>query len=95
VEFALRTQWNERRVRRCVKLVTALALVGSMTVAPRGAIPAEVKGLGWFPNPHHPRVFWAGVHGGESFSLLAKDIDVALRRCAARCALRPISASAC
>ena len=48
------------------------------TVAPRGAIPAEVKGLGWFPNPHHPRVFWAGVHGGQSFSLLAKDIDVGL-----------------
>src|SRR5580698_10487410 len=48
------------------------------TVAPRRAIPAEVKGLGWFPNPHHPRVFWAGVHGGESFSLLAKDIDVGL-----------------
>ncbi|MGH9667958.1 MAG: RNA 2',3'-cyclic phosphodiesterase [Bryobacteraceae bacterium] len=22
----------------------------------------EVRGLGWFPNPHHPRVFWAGVH---------------------------------
>jgi hypothetical protein len=37
VEFALRTQWNERRVRRCIKLVTALALVGSMTVAPRVA----------------------------------------------------------
>jgi hypothetical protein len=37
VEFALRTQWNERRVRRCVRLVTALALVGSMTVAPRVA----------------------------------------------------------
>jgi Protein of unknown function (DUF2865) len=37
VEFALRTQWNERRVRRCVELVTALALVGSTTVAPRVA----------------------------------------------------------
>jgi hypothetical protein len=37
VEFALRTQWNERRVRRCVKLVAAFALVGSMTVAPRVA----------------------------------------------------------
>jgi hypothetical protein len=36
VEFALRTEWNERRVRRCVMLVAAIALA----VAPR-AVSAE------------------------------------------------------
>ncbi len=48
------------------------------TVAPRPAIAAEVKGLGWFPNPHHPRVFWAGVHGGDALPALVKDIDSGL-----------------
>jgi len=46
-------------------------------VVPREPIPAEVKGLGWYPNPHHPRVFWAGIHGGEGLPQLVKDIDAA------------------
>ena len=29
-----------------------------------------MKGLGWYPNPHHPRVFWAGVHGGDALPAL-------------------------
>ncbi len=33
------------------------------SIAPREPIAAEVKGLGWYPNPHHPRVFWVGVQG--------------------------------
>jgi RNA 2',3'-cyclic 3'-phosphodiesterase len=45
------------------------------TVAGREPIPAEVKGLGWYPNPHHPRVFWAGVQGGDGLPRLVKDID--------------------
>ena len=49
------------------------------SVAPRQPIPAEVKGLGWFPNPHHPRVFWVGVHGGDALPALVKDIDTATR----------------
>src|ERR1700722_19408164 len=48
------------------------------TVAPRVPVPAEVKGLGWFPNPHHPRVFWVGVHAGEALAALVRDIDSAL-----------------
>ena len=44
-------------------------------IAPREPIPAEVKGLGWYPNPHHPRVFWVGVDGGDALIKLVKDID--------------------
>src|SRR5580693_8820661 len=47
-------------------------------VAPREPIRAEVKGLGWFPNPHHPRVFWVGVHDGDALAGLAKEIDATL-----------------
>ena len=48
------------------------------SVKAREPIPAEVKGLGWFPNPHHPRVFWVAVQGGDTLPALAKDIDVGL-----------------
>jgi 2'-5' RNA ligase len=48
------------------------------SVSPREPIPAYVKGLGWFPNPHHPRVFWVGVEGGDTLAALVKDIDAAL-----------------
>jgi 2'-5' RNA ligase len=47
-------------------------------VVPREPIAAEVKGLGWFPNPHHPRVFWAGVNGGDGLPALVKDIETAI-----------------
>ena len=48
------------------------------SLAPRQPIPAEVKGLGWYPNPHHPRVFWVGVQNGEALPALVKDIEAAL-----------------
>src|SRR5260370_14909883 len=44
----------------------------------RPGIPIEVKGLGWFPNPHRPRVFWAALQGGDALGVLARDTDAAL-----------------
>jgi len=38
----------------------------------RGTIDIAVKGLGWFPNASRPRVFWAGVQGGERLTALAR-----------------------
>jgi len=43
----------------------------------RPAIPLEVRGLGWFPNPHNPRVFWVAVHG-DALATLAQATDSAL-----------------
>ena len=48
------------------------------TLAPREPITAEVKGVGWYPNPHHPRVFWVAVQGGDGLTALAKDIESAI-----------------
>src|SRR5262249_44106079 len=48
------------------------------SVAKRDPIPVDIRGLGWFPNPHHPRVFWAGVQAGEALKQLAHDIDSAI-----------------
>ena len=48
------------------------------SVPERAPIVAEVKGLGWYPNPHHPRVFWVGVQAGEPLLALVRDIEAAL-----------------
>jgi 2'-5' RNA ligase len=48
------------------------------TVPKRPPISIAIQGLGWFPNPHKPRVFWVGVHGGDALSALAASIDQAL-----------------
>jgi RNA 2',3'-cyclic 3'-phosphodiesterase len=48
------------------------------SIPPRAPLCAEAKGLGWYPNPHHPRVFWVGVQAGEPLPALARDIETAL-----------------
>lgn len=45
-----------------------------------GAIEIAVKGLGWFPNPRRPRVFWAGIEGGEPLRVLAQVTEQAAAR---------------
>jgi RNA 2',3'-cyclic 3'-phosphodiesterase len=40
-----------------------------------GAIPIEIRGVGYFPNPHQPRIFWAAVHAPEALTELARATD--------------------
>jgi 2'-5' RNA ligase len=40
-------------------------------------IEIDVRGLGWFPNPHHPRVFWAGVQASPALPELARATEQA------------------
>ncbi len=46
----------------------------------RGAQPidAAFRGIGWFPNVRHPRVFWAGVEAGAGPAALAAELERAL-----------------
>jgi RNA 2',3'-cyclic 3'-phosphodiesterase len=54
----------------------------------RRALPAvktasfdvKFESIGFFPNAKSPRVFWAGVNGGEALPQLAGAIDAALGR---------------
>jgi 2'-5' RNA ligase len=46
-------------------------------VRPPGEISISLRGFGWFPNPHQPRVFWIGVHAPESLAALARATDEA------------------
>ena len=48
------------------------------SIPARAPIMAEVKGLGWYPNPHHPRVFWVAVHAGEPLLALVREVEAAL-----------------
>src|ERR1700682_6555076 len=63
-------EWAEARLP---ELNEALA-----KVPPRPPIKGDLRGLGWFPNPRRPRVFWAGVEAGPELAELAHDIDRAL-----------------
>jgi 2'-5' RNA ligase len=49
-------------------------------VEPTGPIDVEVRGLGWFPNPHNPRVFWAGIKAPKELEQLARATDSALEK---------------
>jgi len=52
------------------------AALGTLPVRP--AIPIAIGKLGFFPNPHSPRVFWAGIHAGEALAQLARETEDAL-----------------
>lgn len=42
------------------------AVVSALETIPSGAaIPIEVRGIGWFPNPHSPRILYAGIQAPE------------------------------
>jgi 2'-5' RNA ligase len=60
-------EWPEQRLDEMKRTLTSVPV--------NGAININVKGLGWFPNPRRPRVFWAGVQGGEPLHALARAID--------------------
>lgn len=41
-------------------------------------IPIAIRGIGWFPNPHNPRVLWTGVQAPASLTELARATESAL-----------------
>src|SRR5882724_10826264 len=60
-------EWPEPRLD---ELKAALA-----AVPPTGAISVTISKFGFLPNPHHPRVFFAGVQSGPELHELARRID--------------------
>lgn len=71
------------------KLDQLMAALGS--VGPREPIPIEVHGVGFFPNPHSPRVFWAAVHAPASLTELARETEAALEPLGIAAEKRPFS----
>jgi 2'-5' RNA ligase len=59
--------WPEERLPQ---MKAALAAVQSP-----GTFKIRIEGLGWFPNPYAPKVFWAGIHGPQALRDLARKTD--------------------
>jgi len=63
-------EWPEERM---AELKSALAMLPA-----RPPINIAIQKLGFFPNPHAPRVFWAGIHAGDDLASLARETEEAL-----------------
>ncbi|MBZ5725192.1 MAG: RNA 2',3'-cyclic phosphodiesterase [Acidobacteriia bacterium] len=59
-------EWPEERIE---ELKTALA-----AIRPRPPIAIAIRKVGFFPNPHSPRVFWCGIEAPD-LAALAADTD--------------------
>jgi len=64
---------GEWRADRLEELKSALATISGIA-----AFPVSIRGLGWYPNPHSPRVFWAAVRAEPALSDLARKTEDAL-----------------
>lgn len=60
-------EWPEDRLEEMRRTLAGIRLPGGVQIA--------VRGLGWYPNPRNPRVFWAGIDGGEELRSLARATD--------------------
>ena len=63
-------EWPEERLEELKG-----ALAGLLAREP---IQVSIEKLGFFPNPHSPRVFWAGIHAGDILAGLARDTEAVL-----------------
>lgn len=63
-------EWPEQRLP---ELRAALDRIPS-----RAPIPIQIRKLGFFPNPHSPRIFWAGVDAPPELTALAAETDQVL-----------------
>jgi len=54
-------------------------------------IPIHVRKLGFFPNPHSPRIFWAGVEASPDLAAVASETDRALEPLGLKPEGRPFS----
>jgi RNA 2',3'-cyclic 3'-phosphodiesterase len=63
-------QWPEPRLP---ELIDALA-----KFEPPPGFPITVSRFGYLPNPHHPKVFFAGVHGGTALAETARRTEDAI-----------------
>jgi RNA 2',3'-cyclic 3'-phosphodiesterase len=72
---------------------TKLATVHSALAGVRSEqhVTLDFRGLGFFPNEKHPRVFWAGIEASPNLETLAVDIDKATEKLGITREQRPFS----
>ena len=64
------------------------ALVGVRSYEPA---TLDFRGLGFFPNEKHPRVFWAGIEASPNLKILAAEIEQATEKLGIPREQRPFS----
>jgi len=62
-------EWPDARLPELKQTLAEVPFSSGINIA--------IQGLGWFPNPKQPRVFWAGVVADESLAALAVATDQA------------------
>lgn len=65
-------EWPDSRLDEMKDILAAIA-----RPAP---FPIGLDGLGWFPNPHQPRIFWIGVSAPAALAELAAATEAAVER---------------
>ena len=76
-------EWPQERLDDMKRALAATAAPGPIEIA--------VRGLGWFPNERRPRVFWAGIEGGEPLRSLARATEQAVAQLGVPVEERPYS----
>lgn len=60
-------EWPEDRLPELKAALQSVPRPGDQTIA--------IRGLGWFPNPHQPRIFYAGIQAPPALAQLAAATD--------------------
>jgi len=101
---SLRVVSPQTRWVRPENLHVTLKFIGEVPEARLGAIRSalagvdsdqpvtlDFRGLGFFPNEKHPRVFWAGIEASPNLKSLAAEIDKAMEKLGIPREQRPFS----
>ena len=75
--------WPESRLEDLRGALSGLMGAGKFVIA--------IRGLGFFPSAKRPRIFWAGVEGGEPLANLASDIEQACTKLSVKVEKKPYS----
>ena len=67
---------GETPAERVAVIEQALRGAGAAGIA--GPVEATFRGVGFFPNERHPRVFWSGVDASSNLAELAREVDTHL-----------------
>ena len=101
---SLRAVSAQTRWVRAENLHVTLKFIGEVPETKLGAIRGalagvrsdqpvilDFRGLGFFPNDKHPRVFWAGIEASPNLTTLAAEIDRAMEELGISRQQRPFS----
>ena len=65
-------EWPEARLEELKSSLESVKRTGDLKIA--------IRGIGWFPNPHHPRVLYAGIAAPAELAQLARDTEQVCER---------------